>query len=72
MLFNNDLIDILYTRTDFTYPEKLYEYFMKMRQELEDVHKAKYGSDDPYRTSEDFKQGFIAGVKIMSAILMDL
>jgi hypothetical protein len=72
MLFDQDLNFVLYTRKHFSYPEKLYEHFMNMRSELEEVHKTKYGSDDPYRTSEEYKQGFMAGVKIMSAILMDL
>ncbi|MGN0961351.1 MAG: hypothetical protein ACI4PF_04040 [Christensenellales bacterium] len=61
-----------YTREDYTMAEKLFEEYKIMREYVVNRENIKYSYVDPYRNSEDFKQGFIAGVKILSSILMDL
>lgn len=71
-MFEKDKMQIMYLRDDFTYCEKLYDKYLEMRKVLGDIETLKYGKTDPILKSEDFKQGFIAGVKIMSSMLMDL
>ena len=71
-MFEKDKMDMRYIRDDFTYCEKLYDKYLEMRKVLSDIELIKYAKSDPIQTSEDFKQGFIAGVKIMSSIFMDV
>ena len=71
-MFEKSLGDLLYTRENFSFEEKLYVSSIEMRIALGKMEKMKYGGDDKYLQSEDFKQGFIAGVKIMSSMLLDL
>lgn len=71
-MFEKDKLLIKYTREEYTYCEKLYEQYMEMRKVLKAIENIKYDNVDPMQLSEEFKQGFIAGIKIMSSILMDL
>ena len=61
-----------YTRHQYTVAEKIYKNYQNMRMEINGLESIKYEINDPYITSEDFKQGFIAGVKVMNSIFMDL
>ena len=45
---------------------------MYMRNILKEIENYKYGVVDTFKNSEEFKQGFLAGVKIMSSMLLDL
>ena len=36
------------------------------------IENFKYANEDKFVDNENFKQGFIAGVKIMSSILLDI
>ena len=71
-LFEKDIEAILYQREDFTIEEKLYDAYIEMRKNMNKLEKFKYGIDDPMLNSEEFKQGFIAGIKIMSSLLIDV
>ena len=71
-MFEKDKKEILYIREDFSIEEKLYENYIEMRKNMSKLENYKYGKEDKYMTSEEFKQGFIAGVKIMSSLLIDL
>jgi len=42
-----------------------------LREEFSILEGLKYINEDKFINSEDFKQGFIAGVKIMSSLLID-
>lgn len=61
-----------YTRTDFTYAERLYDNYISMRKEISKIENYKYSVEDKYINNEDFKQGFLAGVKIMSSFMFDI
>ena len=61
-----------YTRTDFTYAEKLYDNYVSMRKEISKIENYKYSVEDKYINNEDFKQGFLAGIKIMSSFMFDI
>ena len=61
-----------YTRTDFTYAEKLYDNYISMRKEISKIENYKYSVEDKYINNEDFKQGFLAGIKIMSSFMFDI
>lgn len=71
-MFEKDKMQERYIREDFTYAESLYKKYIEMREVLSKYELMKYSTTDPYSTSEDFKQGFIAAIKIMSSIFMDL
>ena len=71
-MFEKDKMQERYIREDFTYAETLYEKYIEMREALLKYERMKYEPKDTYSTSEDFKQGFIAAVKIMSSMFMDL
>ncbi len=61
-----------YVRTDFTYEEELYEKYMTMRRITSELENKKYSISDNFKDQEMFKQGFLAGVKVMSALLLDI
>lgn len=62
----------LYKREHYTMAEELFNNFKNMKGCVDGIQKLKYDFEDSYMLSEEYKQGFIAGVKIMSAILMDM
>ena len=62
----------LYTRTHYTTAEKIYEKYMDMRDIINNQERIKYDIKDKYCANKDFKQGFIAGAKIMMSIFLDL
>lgn len=61
-----------YVITDFTYEEELYEKYMTMRRITSELENKKYSISDNFKDQEMFKQGFLAGVKVMSALLLDI
>ena len=63
---------ILYTREQYTMAENIYNAFQEMRKAVNSINSIKRTIDDKFLYNEDYKQGFIAGIKIMSAIFMDL
>lgn len=71
-MFEKDKSQIFYQRKFYTMEEELYKHYLKLRGVLHDIEAFKYATEDNFSTSEDFKQGFIAGVKIMSSMLIDL
>ena len=71
-MFEKDRATMLYNRDAFTFEEKLYQKYLELRKITSELESIKYSKADTYSTSEDFKQGFIAGVKIMSSILLGL
>ena len=63
----------LYNREYYTMAEQIYEQYMQIRKVVKGIENMKYGGDiDSFEHNEDFKQGFIAAVKVMSAIFMDM
>ena len=71
-MFEKNKENLLYVREDFSVEEELYKNYIAMRKSISKVESMKYENRDKYLESDDFKQGFIAGVKIMSSILLDL
>lgn len=71
-MFEKDGKNEKYTRSDFTFEEKLFEKYLQMRGVVGELESKKYLNTDKYMCSEEFKQGFLAGVKVMSSILIDL
>ena len=71
-MFEKDRSFELYTREKFTLEEKLYKDYVSMRKTMNDLENCKYAVDDKMLESTDFKQGFLAGVKIMSSLLLDI
>ena len=61
-----------YTRTQYTVAEQIYKAHMEMRKNIYGLENLKYEMKDPYSSSEEFKQGYLAGVKTMMSIFMDL
>jgi hypothetical protein len=62
----------LYQRDILSMAEKIYNGHIIMRKAVNEYENMKYKIDDPCITSEEFKMGFLAGVKAMSSILQDL
>ena len=71
-MFEKDINKELYVREEFSIEEKLYESYVEMRKNIGKLENLKYSNEDKYISSKEFKQGFIAGVKIMSSLLLDL
>ena len=71
-MFEKEKSNERYIREDFSIEEKLYESYIEMRKNMNKLENYKHGKEDNYISSADFKQGFIAGVKIMSSILLDI
>lgn len=71
-MFEKNTNTILYTREKFSLEEELYTNYINMRKSLGKLENMKYSNEDEMLNSEEFKQGFIAGIKIMSSILIDL
>jgi len=71
-MFEKDTDNLLYTRENFSIEEKLYKNYISMRKNINEFENLKYNNNDPYIDSEAFKQGFIAGIKIMSSLLLDI
>ena len=64
--------DELYMRAHFTASENIYKEYVKMRDEINNINREKYVVDDSICKSKEFKQGFIAGVKVMMSLFMDM
>lgn len=58
-------------RTNYTMAEKLYTQYTEMKNSLNEELGKKYGIDNSNINSNDFKDGFIAGVKTLSALYFD-
>lgn len=61
-----------YTREEYTMEEEIFEHYKEIRKAVNDVQNLKYSFEDKLSGSPEFKAGFIAGVKIMSSIFMDM
>lgn len=71
-MFEKDSSTEKYMRDTFTFEEEVYEKYMEMRKALSKVENYKYETKDNMQSSKDFKEGFIAGMKIMSTFFMDM
>lgn len=71
-MFEKDKARELYTREDFTFEEQLFEKYMEMRKIVNTLENKKYSVPDNFADKETYKQGFLAGVKIMSSIFIDI
>lgn len=56
---------------NLTTEEKIYNEYINMRKNILDYDGYKYENLDSCIHSNDFKKGFLAGVKIMLTILID-
>lgn len=70
MLDKNKMLE-LYIRHDYSFAEKLYENYLKMREATSNYESIKYS---PEETSQNNlrKEGFIAGIHIMLSLIADL
>lgn len=71
-MFEKDLSKVLYSRENYSLEEELYKNYIEMRSVMGKLESMKYNNEDKILNSEEFKQGFIAGVKIMSSLLLDV
>lgn len=71
-MFEKDLSKVLYSRENYSLEEELYKNYIEMRSVIGKLESMKYNNEDKILNSEEFKQGFIAGVKIMSSLLLDV
>lgn len=71
-MFEKDSGTIRYVRDTFTFEEEIFQKYIDMRKALSKVENYKYATEDDKINSKDFKEGFIAGVKIMSTFFMDM
>ena len=62
----------LYMRNHHTVSENIYSEYMNMRSEINRINKLKYEFDDEISSSKEFRKGFVAGVKVMMSLFMDL
>lgn len=63
---------IKYTRVNFTFEEELFSKYMELRKVVSLLENIKYDAEDEMKDKEVFKQGFLAGVKVMSSVLLDI
>ena len=71
-MFEKDKLKEKYIREEYSIEEELYNKYLELRKSLSRVENIKYDNPDTISLSEEFKQGFIAGVKIMSSLLLDI
>lgn len=71
-MFEKNELKELYTREDFTFEEELFQKYLDLRSVVNKLENIKYKNADKFATSNDFKQGFLAGVKVMSSIFIDV
>lgn len=71
-MFEKSELKELYTRQDYTFEEELFQKYLALRNVVNKLENIKYKNTDEFATSNDFKQGFLAGVKIMSSIFIDV
>ena len=72
-MFEKDKEKESYIRDSFTFEEELFKLYIEMRKAVNRVEKMKYSAaEDVIISNDDFKQGFLAGVKIMSSLLFDI
>ncbi len=71
-MFEKNELKELYTREDFTFEEGLFQKYLDLRSVVNKLENIKYKNADEFATSNDFKQGFLAGIKVMSSIFIDV
>lgn len=71
MLDKNKMLE-LYIRHDFSFAEKLYENYLKMREAASNYESIKYSPEETSKNSNLRKEGFIAGIHIMLSLIADL
>lgn len=71
-MFEKDAGNERYMRDTFTLEEEIYKNYIEMRKAVSKVENYKYATEDSMKDSKAFKEGFIAGVKVMSTFFMDM
>ena len=71
-MIERDLNKILSGKENFLIEEKLFNYYIKMRESLKEFECFKYEYDDEMLKSKDFKNGFYSAIKLISSIIMDV
>ena len=71
-MFEKDKLKEKYIRQQYSLEEELYNKYIELRKSISRIENIKYDNPDTAALSEEFKQGFIAGVKIMSSLLLDI
>ena len=71
-VFEQYLRDELSVNEECNFAERLYNNYIAMQKSLKGLEKKKYGKEGKNLNSQDFKQGFIAGVKILSSLFLDM
>jgi len=71
-MFEKDKATEMYTREKYTFEESLYAKYVDMRKIVSKIENFKYWNDDRQVKSAVFKHRFIASVKIMSSLFMDM
>ncbi len=72
VMFEKKDMLIKYTRVNFTFEEELFNKYMELRKVVSLLENIKYDAEDEMKDKEAFKQGFLAGVKVMSSVLLDI
>lgn len=58
-------------RENYSMAEKIYKAYFEMRKSVNKTINMKYKKEDTAINTPEFKEGFIAGDKVMSSILLD-
>ena len=61
-----------YFREHYSASEVIFKEYLKMREAINDIYKLKYDIKDDLANSKEFEKGFIAGVKVMMSLFMDM
>lgn len=62
----------LYNREEYSMAEKMYEGYMQIVKSYYDKERIKYSDMEIPQDSEEFKRGFICGIKVLSSIVQDM
>lgn len=61
-----------YVREHYSACELIFKKYKEMREVINDIYRLKYDVKDEIANTKEFEKGFIAGVKVMMSLFMDM
>ena len=61
-----------YVREHYSASEVIFKEYIKMREAINNIYRLKYTFEDEIANTKEFEKGFIAGVKVMMSLFMDM
>lgn len=61
-----------YKRDYYSACELIFKEYKNMREAINDIYRLKYLVKDEIANTKEFEKGFIAGVKVMMSLFMDM